>query len=174
MSGLVWTVGHSTRSEADFIRLLQTYQLEAVADVRRLPGSRRLPQFDQEPLAAHLDRHGIAYRWFPGLGGRRKADADSPNLGWRNVSFRGYADHLQSEEFATAFAQLLELAAEARITLMCSEAVWWRCHRRLIADVLDLRGIAVVHILDESHSSRHVRTPFARLVDGRLIYPAPQ
>src|SRR5690606_29778589 len=108
------------------------------------------------------------------LGGRRKASADSPNLGWRNVSFRGYADHLQSEEFAAAFVQLLELAAEARTTLMCSEAVWWRCHRRLIADVLDLRGIAVLHILDESHSSRHVRTPFARLVADRLIYPAPQ
>lgn len=173
MTGTVWTVGHSTRSAGEFIQLLRAYELQAVADVRRLPGSRRLPQFDQDTLAADLDRHGIAYRWFPGLGGRRKVHKDSPNLGWRNVSFRGYADHLQSEEFATAFAELLQLAAQARTTLLCAEAVWWQCHRRLIADVLGLRGLEVIHILDATHSTPHTRTPFASFANGRLTYPAP-
>lgn len=168
----VWTVGHSTRSGDELISLLRVYELQAVADVRRLPGSRRLPQFDQDTLAKNLERNGIAYRWFPQLGGRRKALEDSPNTGWRNLSFRGYADHLQSEEFAEGFAELLKLAEHSRTTLMCAEAVWWRCHRRLIADVLALRGFQVIHIIDAEHSAPHSHSLPALIANGRLTYPA--
>lgn len=171
MSITVWTVGHSTRSWEEFIRLLWAYELQAVADVRRLPGSRRLPQFDQEALAENLPDNGLSYRWFPALGGRRRAHKDSANTGWRNVSFRGYADHLESEEFETGLAELLELAKRQRTTLMCAEAVWWRCHRRLIADVLELRGVEVIHIMDETHAKRHTIAPPARVVNGELAYP---
>lgn len=166
----VWTVGHSTRSWEEFVRLLWAYELQAVADVRKLPGSRRLPQFDQEALTNNLPDDGIGYRWFPALGGRRKANKDSPNTGWRNLSFRGYADHLESEEFATGLEELLELAKRERTTLMCAEAVWWRCHRRLIADVLELRGVEVIHIMDETHAKRHSIAPPAHVVHGRLSY----
>lgn len=171
MQQTLWTVGHSTRTAKDFIDLLQAYDLQAVADVRRLPGSRRLPQFDQDTLADSLARHGIAYQWFPTLGGRRRARKDSGNTGWRNLSFRGYADHLESEEFAAGLADLLRLSQHARTTLMCAEAVWWRCHRRLIADVLYLRDIEVIHIFDAAHSVRHSIAPPARVVDGQLSYP---
>jgi len=171
---IVWTLGHSTRSWEEFVSLLQAYQLQAVADVRRLPGSRRLPQFDQETMAENLERMGIAYRWFPKLGGRRRALKESRNTGWRNASFRGYADHLASEEFAEGLAELIDLAQQERTTLMCAEAVWWRCHRRLIADVLVLRGIEVIHILDATHSTPHTHTPPARIVDGELVYPAAE
>jgi len=166
----IWTIGHSTHSWDEFVGLLQTYELQAVADVRRLPGSRRLPQFDQDTMADQLEPLGIAYRWFPTLGGRRRAHKDSPNTGWRNASFRGYADHLGSEEFAEGLEALIDLAKQERTTLMCAEAVWWRCHRRLIADVLVLRGIEVIHILDATHAAPHKLTPPARVVKGKLTY----
>jgi uncharacterized protein (DUF488 family) len=168
----VWTLGHSTHSWDEFVGLLQAYELQAVADVRRLPGSRRLPQFDQDAMAKNLEHLGVAYRWFPKLGGRRRALKDSPNTGWRNASFRGYADHLASEEFAEGLAELIDLANQERTALMCAEAVWWRCHRRLIADVLILRGFEVIHILDAKHSSPHTHTPPARVVNGVLTYPS--
>jgi uncharacterized protein (DUF488 family) len=167
----VWTIGHSTHSWDEFVSLLRAYRLQAVADVRRLPGSRRLPQFDQDTMATELEQLGIAYRWFPKLGGRRRALKDSPNIGWRNASFRGYADHLGSEEFAEGLEELIDLAQQERTTLMCAEAVWWRCHRRLIADVLILRGIEVIHILDATHATPHSITPPARVVNGKLAYP---
>ena len=168
----LWTIGHSTHSWDEFVSLLHAYELQAVADVRRLPGSRRLPQFDQDTMAQKLEQLGIAYRWFPQLGGRRRAHKDSPNTGWRNASFRGYADHLSSEEFAQGLNELIDLAKQERTTLMCAEAVWWRCHRRLIADVLTLRGIEVIHILDATHATPHTITPPARIVEGKLTYPA--
>lgn len=171
MKNTLWTVGHSTRSWEEFVSLLQAYELQAVADVRRLPGSRRLPQFDQDTMAGNLARSGIAYRWFPGLGGRRRAHKDSINTGWRNLSFRGYADHLESEEFAAGLAELLQFSEHTRTTLMCAEAVWWRCHRRLIADVLCLRDIEVIHILDATHAVPHSHAAPARIVAGRLTYP---
>jgi uncharacterized protein (DUF488 family) len=170
----VWTIGHSTHSWQEFVGLLQAYELQAVADVRRLPGSRRWPQFDQDPMSKALEQSGIAYRWFPKLGGRRRAQKDSPNIGWRNISFRGYADYLASDEFAEGLAELIDLAKQERTTLMCAEAVWWRCHRRLIADVLLLRGIEVIHILDASHATPHTHTPPARIVEGQLTYPADE
>lgn len=171
MKTTIWTLGHSTRSWEEFVSLLHAYQLQAVADVRRLPGSRRLPRFDQDGMATALEQLGIAYRWFPKLGGRRRARKDSPNTGWRNVSFRGYADYLQTEEFAEGLDELVDLAKQERTTLMCAEAVWWRCHRRLIADVLLLRKIEVIHILDATHSTPHTHTPPAQVVDGKLTYP---
>ena len=141
-----------------------------VADVRCFPGSRRQPQYGQAALSASLAGHGIAYRWLPALGGRRRPRADSPNTAWRNASFRGYADHIGSEEFAAGLAELLEIAAQFRTTLMCAEAPWWRCHRALIADVLRVRGIEVLHILDERHCVTHPYTSAARIVEGRLSY----
>ena len=168
----IWTIGHSTRSLDEFLELLADHRLEAVADVRRFPGSRRYPHFDQAALAARLAEQGIAYRWIPALGGRRRARPDSPNTGWRNASFRGYADHIGSAEFSRGLDELLQLADRLRTALMCAEAVWWRCHRSLIADVLRSRGIEVVHILDAKHSVVHPYTAPARIVDGRLSYAA--
>ncbi|HVF16481.1 MAG TPA: DUF488 domain-containing protein [Steroidobacteraceae bacterium] len=170
----IWTIGHSTRSIEEFVNQLETYDLQAVADVRRLPGSRRLPHFDQDSLAERLDEHDIEYRWFAALGGRRRGRADSLNTAWRNPSFRAYADYLDSQEFASGLADLLELAKQKRTTLMCAEAVWWRCHRALIADVLKARGIPVMHILDASHATEHPYSSAARIVDGRLTYEGAQ
>ena len=167
----IWTIGHSTRSLETFLGILADYRIEAVADVRRFPGSRRYPYFSQDALTQTLPAHGISYQWLPQLGGRRKMRADSPNTGWRNASFRGYADHLSSQEFHEGLDLLLALAARQRTSLMCAEAVWWRCHRSLIADVLHLRGIEVIHILDATHSSVHGYTSPARIVEGQLTYP---
>jgi hypothetical protein len=166
----VWTVGHSSRGEQEFLDLLAVSRIEAVADVRRFPGSRRHPYFAREALSASLPRCGIDYVWIPQLGGRRKPSKDSPNTAWRNESFRGYADHLASAEFAQGLDELLALAARRRTAIMCSEALWWRCHRALISDVLLCSGIPVIHILDATHSSRHAYTSAARLVNGRLDY----
>ncbi len=169
----VWTIGHSTHTLDELLALLAAYRIEAVADVRRFPGSRRHPQFAREALAQSLPAHGLDYEWLPRLGGRRRPRPDSPNTGWRNASFRGYADHLASPEFGQGLEQLLALAARKRTTLMCSEALWWRCHRSLIADVLRCRGVEVIHILDATHNTVHPYTAPARIVDGQLSYAAP-
>jgi uncharacterized protein (DUF488 family) len=166
----IWTLGHSTRPLDEFLGLLGHYRLEAVADVRRFPGSRRQPQYAQAALRDSLGGSGIAYRWLPALGGRRRPRPDSPNSAWRNASFRGYADHIQTAEFAAGLDELLEIAGRLRTTLVCAEALWWRCHRALISDVLRLRGIEVVHILDARHSQVHPYTSAARIVEGRLSY----
>jgi len=171
---MIWTIGHSTRPLEEFFGLLDGYRIEAVADVRRFPGSRRYPHFARDALAETLPAHGVAYQWMPKLGGRRKARPDSSNAVWRNAAFRGYADHLASTEFAEGLDELLALATRRRTTLMCAEAVWWRCHRALIADVLSVRGIEVVHILDAGHSVVHPMTAPARVAQGELIYAAAQ
>jgi uncharacterized protein (DUF488 family) len=170
----IWTIGHSTRTLEEFLGLLTEYRIESIADVRRFPGSRRYPHFASEALAETLPAHGIAYQWLPQLGGRRKVQPGSPNTAWRNASFQGYADHLASPEFSEGMATLLQLAAEQRTALMCAEAVWWRCHRSLIADVLKLRGIEVIHIVDATHTTVHPYTSPARIVEGRLSYALPQ
>ena len=172
MVSTVWTIGHSTRPLQVFLDLLAGYGIQAVADVRRFPGSRRHPQFAQDALSASLEADGITYRWLPALGGRRRPRSDSPNTAWRNASFRGYADHLGSAEFSAGLDELLELSGRRRTTLMCAEALWWRCHRALIADVLCIRGVEVVHILDGQNSVRHPYTSAARVVEGRLSYAA--
>jgi uncharacterized protein (DUF488 family) len=170
----IWTIGHSTRTLETFLGLLDEYRIEAIADVRRFPGSRRHPHFASDALATTLPAHGIAYQWMPKLGGRRKVQPGSPNTAWRNASFQGYADYTATAEFAEGLAELLKLAAARRTALMCAEAVWWRCHRSIIADVLKLRGVEVVHIIDATHATVHPYTSAARIVDGSLSYAAPQ
>lgn len=170
----IWTIGHSTRTIDEFIHVLDAYHVEALVDVRRFPGSRRLPQFGSEALKRSLEVAGIVYEWLPSLGGRRKASADSPNTGWRNDSFRAYADHIASEEFADGLTELLTIAGGLRTAIMCAELLWWRCHRRLIADVLFAQGYHVVHIRDAEHSEPHHLTSPAQLVDGVLSYAAPK
>lgn len=170
----IWTIGHSTRTLEEFLDLLGEYRIEAIADVRRFPGSRRHPHFAGDALAGTLSAHGIAYRWMPGLGGRRKVQPGSPNTAWRNASFQGYADYTATAEFAEGLAGLLKLAADKRTAMMCAEAVWWRCHRSIISDVLKLHGTEVIHIIDATHATVHPYTSAARIVDGRLSYAAPQ
>jgi uncharacterized protein (DUF488 family) len=168
----IWTIGHSTRSIEEFLSLLAQSRIEAIADVRSFPGSRKYPQYGREALDATLVAHAIDYHWLPGLGGRRRASPDSPNTAWRNASFRGYADYMSSTEFAQGLVELLEVSNKARTAIMCSEAVWWRCHRSMIADALCVRGIEVVHILDAKHGVVHPMTSPARIVGGVLSYAA--
>jgi uncharacterized protein (DUF488 family) len=168
----IWTVGHSNRELSDFMSLLNQYGIEAVADVRRFPGSKRQPHFARVALEESLREHGLSYIWLPQLGGRRRPVAGSPNTAWRNVSFQGYADHIATEEFESGLIELLALAHERRTTLMCAELLWWRCHRALISDVLKVRKYEVIHILDERQTSEHPFTSPARVVDGRLTYGA--
>jgi uncharacterized protein (DUF488 family) len=171
-SRTICTIGHSTRSIEEFLSLLAESRIEVVADVRSFPGSRKYPQFGREALAASLEAQAIGYHWLPALGGRRRASPDSPNTTWRNASFRGYADYMSTMEFAQGLLELLETSKKARTAIMCSEAVWWRCHRSMIADELRVRGIEVVHILDAKHSVMHPMTSAARVVGGVLSYAA--
>lgn len=170
----VWTIGHSTRTLQEFLDLLADYRIEAVADVRRFPGSRRHPHFASEALAASLPTHGLSYQWIPSLGGRRKVQPGSPNTAWRNASFQGYADYLATPEFVQGLTDLLQLAGQKRTAMMCAEALWWRCHRSIIADVLKLRGIEVIHIADATHAVEHPYTSAAQVVDGQLSYAGMQ
>jgi uncharacterized protein (DUF488 family) len=166
----VYTVGHSTRSIEELLALLERHDVELLADVRRFPGSRRLPQFASEALAASLATRGIAYRWLPDLGGRRRPDPDSPNVGWRHPAFRAYADYLATEPFAEGLFELLMLAGGLRTAIMCAEVLWWRCHRRLISDVLVSLGIEVLHIGAGPSAEPHRLSAPARLVRGALRY----
>lgn len=166
----IWTVGHSTRNIDEFLAVLAAYRIELVADVRRFPGSRRLPHFATDALEESLASNGIAYRWLPNLGGRRRPDPASRNLAWRHPAFRAYADHIATDEFAEGLFELTLLAGGLRTAIMCSEVLWWRCHRRLIADVLTSLDVAVVHIRDEHTAEPHRLTAPARLVRGRLTY----
>jgi uncharacterized protein (DUF488 family) len=173
-SSTIWTIGHSTRPLDAFLQLLSHYRLEAVVDVRRFPGSRRQPQYASATLRTALAQQQLAYQWLPALGGRRRPRSDSPNTAWRSAAFRGYADHIGSAEFSDGLGALLEFSARQRTTLMCAEALWWRCHRALIADVLCFRGIEVVHILDAKHAVVHSYTSAARIVHGHLSYEASE
>ena len=169
----IWTIGHSTRTIDKFISLLEEHGIKLLADVRLLPGSKRYPQFNKETLADSLGKVAICYEHFPELGGRRKPREDSPNTAWRNESFRGYADYMETEEFDNGVKRLLDLAAEAGpAAIMCAEAVWWRCHRSLISDYLKVRGIEVMHILDANKTQPHPYTSAARIVNGKLNYAA--
>ena len=156
------------------MELLRAHGIAAVADVRRFPGSRRHPHFAREALEAWLRGHGIAYRWMPELGGRRTPRPDSVNTGWRVDAFRGYADYLETPEAAAAIASLRELARERPTAVMCAEALWWQCHRRLIADRLLAEGLDVVHIESATRASPHKLVPPAHLRDGTLSYAAEQ
>lgn len=169
----IWTIGHSTRSLEEFLELLAPHGIEAIADVRRYPGSRRLPHFSKDAFAASLAEARIGYAHFPELGGRRSPRPDSPNTAWRNAAFRGYADYMATDEFRAGIARLLELAHRDRTAYMCAEALWWQCHRRLISDLLKALGHEVIHILGPGKTEIHPLTPPARIVDGRLTY-APE
>lgn len=172
MAEAVWTVGHSTRPLAEFLDLLAQDEIEAVADVRRYPGSRRWPHFAREPLAQALGKRGLAYMWLPELGGRRTPRADSPNTAWRSASFRGYADYMATEAFAEGLDRLVNVACGLRTAIMCAESLWWRCHRGLIADVLRWYKFEVIHILGPGSTAPHPYTAAARIVGGRLSYSA--
>ncbi len=170
MSGGVFTVGHSNRALAAFIALLQAHGVEQVVDVRRFPTSRRHPHFNGPALAAALAAVGIGYRHIVALGGRRAPRPDSIHTAWRDVGFRGYADHMETPAFKAALEAIAREAMQVRIALMCAEALPWRCHRRLIADALLVRGIPVEHILDSHRREPHRLTPWARVEGTRLIY----
>lgn len=167
----VWTVGHSTRSADEFAAVLLAHHIEVVADVRRFPGSRRHPHFGAEALERRLAADGIDYVWISKLGGRRRGEAAAEHQGWRNASFRAYAAYTWTEDFAHGLDELLHISMSKRTALMCSELLWWRCHRALVADVLRFVGMQVVHIRDDTHTTLHPYTSPARVVDGELTYP---
>jgi uncharacterized protein (DUF488 family) len=171
MSFRIWTIGHSTRTLDELLAVLAAYDIEAVADVRRFPGSRRLPHVQEDVLREALEGRGIAYVWLPALGGRRRSRPGHLASAWRNPAFQAYAEHLITEEFAAGLVELLMIAHGLRTVVMCAEALWWRCHRRLVADVLVSLGIDVVHIRDTGHAEHHRLAAPAVLVAGRLAYP---
>jgi uncharacterized protein (DUF488 family) len=165
------TVGHSTHSLEAFVGLLSGHGVEALADVRQHPGSRRMPHFSRESLERELP---IPYVHLPELGGRRRPRPDSPNSGWEVEAFRGYADHMGSDEFAAGLRRLEALAGERRTAIMCAEGLWWRCHRRLVADALTVRGWRVLHVAPDGRATEHALPDFAVVADGRLSYPPAQ
>jgi uncharacterized protein (DUF488 family) len=170
-SPLVLTIGHSTHTREEFIGLLQAHAAARVVDVRTIPRSRHNPQFNKDSLPASLKKAGLGYVHMPGLGGLRHAMADSVNMGWRNASFRGYADYMQTPEFGQNIKELIRLAKHEQIAIMCAEAVPWRCHRSLIADALLVRGIRAENIMSLTHRPVHTLTPFARVRGTTITYP---
>jgi len=166
----IWTIGHSTRSLAEFLELLAANRIETLADVRQFPGSRRYPHFNQRELSQSLTKAGIEYVALPELGGRRTPRPDSQNTAWRNESFRGYADYMETPEFHAGIERLLAVARGKRTAIMCSEALWWRCHRALISDYLKAAGITVEHIVDSKKNEPHPYTSAARIKEGKLLY----
>jgi uncharacterized protein (DUF488 family) len=167
----VLTIGHSTHSIEDFVAFLRAHEVARVVDVRTVPKSRHVPQYNAESLAAELPPQGIDYVHLKALGGLRHPAKDSVNAGWRNASFRGYADYMATEEFRKGIERLLELARDKRTTIMCAEAVPWRCHRSLIGDALLVRQVDVQDILSETQTREHVLTPFARVRNLEIAYP---
>jgi uncharacterized protein (DUF488 family) len=170
----VLTVGHSTREPGELEKLLVAHGVKLVVDVRAQPGSRRMPHFGCEALERSLSEAGIGYLHLPELGGRRRPHDDSPNGAWQNAQFQGYADHTATDEFERGLARTTTAASARRTVLMCAEAAWWRCHRRLIADVLTARGWAVLHVTGSGRPSRHELPDFAVVDGGRVVYPPPQ
>jgi len=166
----IWTVGHSTRSLDELIDLLEENKIEAVVDVRSYPGSRKFPHFNAEALTLSLPDSGVEYIPFKQLGGRRKVRPNSPHTVWRNDAFRGYADYMDTADFMKGIDDLLKLAAGKRVAIMCSEAVWWRCHRSMISDYLKAEGVTVEHIVAPGKTESHPYTSAATIADGRLIY----
>ena len=170
----IWTIGHSTRDFDAFLGLLREHRIEFLADVRHFPASARVPWTNREALAADLEQAGVGYAHFVDLGGYRKPRLDSTNKGWRNASFRGYADYMETAAFAAALDRLIARAKERRTAILCAEAVPWRCHRSLLSDALLVRGVRVVHILGPGSTQDHALTPFAKVRSGRVTYPEPR
>lgn len=166
----LWTIGHSTQSIGDFLEALAGFQIQTLADVRTYPGSRRYPHFNRERLQISLGEADVEYLHLPELGGRRRAKPDSLNMAWRNEMFRGYADYMETVEFREGIARLLDIARTRRTAVMCAEAVWWKCHRSLIADHLKAKGKTVLHIMGRGKIEEHPFTAAARIVNGELSY----
>jgi uncharacterized protein (DUF488 family) len=167
---IIWTIGHSTRTIDDLVGMLQSFRIALIADVRSYPGSKRYPQFNKEALEISLPQSNIKYVQIKDLGGRRRANSDSKNTVWRNDAFRGFADYMETDAFKKGIEQMQSLADKQRIAYMCSEAVWWRCHRSLISDYLKSIGWTVMHIMDIGKAEEHPYTSAARIVDGKLTY----
>ncbi len=168
----IFTLGHGTRPLELFMAILQSFSIDLVVDVRTIPRSRHNPQFNQETLPDSLRSQGIGYLHKPGLGGLRKARPDSSNTGWRNASFRGFADYLQTDEFESNLNDLIEMASQHTLTLLCAETLPWRCHRSLIADALLVRGIPVTHLFKADESREHLLTAWAQVQGYKITYPA--
>lgn len=166
----IYTIGHSTHSMDDFICMLQSFGISALVDIRRFPGSRKYPQFNKDSLKIALNNNGIAYIHLEKLGGRRKASIGSKNNRWRNASFRGYADYMETKDFEEAIAELEAIALERPTAYMCSEAVWWRCHRSMVSDYLKAKGWAVWHIMAVNKAEEHPYTSPARVYGDHLSY----
>lgn len=169
-SRILYTIGHSTHSMAEFLDMLATFDIRLLADVRTLPGSRRFPHFDRENLEKVLPAGGIAYRYMKELGGLRKARKDSRNTIWRNASFRGYADYMETDEYRKAVEDLQKMAAAQPTAIMCAEAVWWRCHRSMIADTFKADGWKVLHIMTAGKAEEHPYTRPAKIIEGKVVY----
>ena len=172
--GAIFTLGHSTLPIERFTAVLQIYGIERLVDIRTIPRSRHNPQFNNTALAKSLTAQHLEYTHIQALGGLRRARKDSPNTGWRNGTFRGYADYMQTEEFLDALEALIHMRGQKRVAIMCAEAVPWRCHRSLVADALSVRGVPVVEILSDTSYRMHALTPFARVEGVRITYPADQ
>jgi uncharacterized protein (DUF488 family) len=167
----VYTIGHSTYSIEEFTEILQKYEIKRIVDVRTIPRSRHNPQFNQEELKMSLEASKIDYVHLPDLGGLRHTRRDSTNMGWRNLSFRGFADYMQTKQFIVGLLMMIRLAKKERIALMCAEAVPWRCHRSLISDALKVRGVDVVHIMSLTQGRAHVLTRWIRVEGTNITYP---
>lgn len=170
----IWTIGHSTRTFDEFLKLLTSFNIETLVDVRHYPGSRKFPQFNKDSLENSLPGNGIEYIHLVDLGGRRKPDPDSKNDAWRLDSFKGYADYMETEQFQEALKILKKKAEENRTAIMCAEAVWWSCHRSLISDILKVDGWTVMHIMGVNTATEHPYTAPANMVDGKLNYSKVQ
>jgi uncharacterized protein (DUF488 family) len=166
----IWTIGHSTHALDTFISILSAYEIKVLADIRTFPGSRRYPHFNKELLSASLASFSIRYIHFPELGGRRKPKVDSMNTAWRNDSFKGYADYMESVDFKIGAEKLSMLATDHRVAYMCSESLWWKCHRALLSDYFKIQGWSVHHIYNESKAQEHPYTSAAKPVQGKLFY----
>jgi uncharacterized protein (DUF488 family) len=167
---IIWTIGHSTRTEEEFIDMLQAFNISQLIDVRQFPGSRKFPQFNKEILEITLKKHQIHYIHLLSLGGRRKVNPDSKNTAWRHPAFRGYADYMETENFKEGLKELEDLACKVPTAIMCSEAVWWRCHRSMISDALKVEGWEVLHIMAINKEAEHSYTEPAKIVNGELTY----
>jgi uncharacterized protein (DUF488 family) len=167
---IIWTIGHSTRTINELIIMLRSFRIQLVADIRSYPGSKRYPQFNKEALEISLPQNNIKYVHIKELGGRRKPDPGSLNTAWRNAAFRGFADHMETDVFKKRIDDLQQLATKERTAYMCSEAVWWRCHRSMVSDYLKSLGWTVMHIMDKDKAEEHPYTSPARIVNGKLTY----
>jgi uncharacterized protein (DUF488 family) len=166
----IYTIGHSTHPLDEFIAMLQSFKIELVADIRSFPGSRRYPHFNKEALEISLPKSNINYIHLKDLGGRRKVNPDSTNTAWHHPAFRGYADYMETDTFKNAIKELEVIAHKSRTAYMCSEAVWWRCHRSMVSDYLKLNGWTVIHIMGIDKSQEHPYTSPAKVVNGNLFY----